>query len=105
MYSIRSLDVLSCAKVMGAIYGCLALILLPPLFLLSAFSFLLRGPNPQPYSALGLLFLGILAPILYGFIGFLMGALTAWVYNFAARQIGGIQLELKPAIANSQMWG
>jgi hypothetical protein len=61
--------------------------------------------NPQPYSALGLLFLGILAPILYGFIGFLMGALTAWVYNFAARRIGGIQLELKPAIANSQMWG
>lgn len=30
MYSIRSLDVSSCAKLMGAIYGCLALMVLPP---------------------------------------------------------------------------
>jgi len=26
MYSLRSLDVMSCAKMMGAIYGCLGLI-------------------------------------------------------------------------------
>jgi hypothetical protein len=103
MYSIRSLDVLSCAKLMGAIYGCLALIVVPPLVLLGGFSFLLHGSSPQPYWGLWLVLPAILAPILYGLIGFLMGALTAWVYNFAARQIGGIQLELRPVVANPQM--
>jgi len=103
MYSIRSLDVSSCAKLMGAIYGCLALIVLPPIVLLSGFSFLLRGPNPQPYWGLWLVLPVILAPILYGLIGFFIGALTAWVYNFAARQIGGIQLELRPVVGNPQM--
>jgi len=43
MYSIRSLDVLSCAKITGVIYGCLALIVVPPLVLWSAFSSLLHG--------------------------------------------------------------
>jgi hypothetical protein len=103
MYSIRSLDVSSCAKLMGAIYGCLALIVLPPIVLLSGFSFLLRGPNPQPYWGLWLVLPVILAPIIYGLIGFFIGALTAWVYNFAARQIGGIQLELRPVVGNPQM--
>jgi len=103
MYSIRSLDVLSCAKLMGAIYGCLALILVPPLVLFSGLSFLLRGSSPQPHWGLWLVLPAILAPILYGLIGFLFGALTGWVYNFAARQIGGIQLELRPVIPNPQM--
>jgi hypothetical protein len=45
----------------------------------------------------------VLAPFLYGLIGFFVGALSAWVYNFAARKIGGIRLELRPVIASLQM--
>lgn len=101
MYSIRSIDVLSCARMTGAIYGCVALIVLPPLVLWSGFSFLLRGPNPQHYWGLWLVLPALLAPILYGLIGFFMGVLAAWVYNFAARQIGGIHLELRPMISDS----
>jgi hypothetical protein len=103
MYSIRSLDVMSCAKLMGAIYGCLALIVLPPVVLMSGLSFLLSGSLPQPYWGLWLVLPVILAPLHYGLIGFLIGALTAWVYNFAARQIGGIQLELGPVIPSPSM--
>ncbi len=106
MYSIRSLDVMSCAKVTGAIYGCFALIVVPPLVLWSGFSFLLtgmQGSNPRPYWGLWLVFPAILAPILYGLLGFFIGALSAWIYNFAALKIGGIQLELRPEISNSQM--
>jgi len=48
------------------------------------------------------LFLGLLLPVGYGVMGFVMGAFTAWIYNVVARRIGGLQLELKPAAANSQ---
>jgi len=48
-----------------------------------------------------MLFLAILAPVIYGAMGFVIGALTAWIYNLVARRIGGIQLELKPVVANS----
>jgi hypothetical protein len=102
MYSIRSLDVMSCAKLTGAVYGCLALLVVPPLVLFSGFSFLLHRPN-QPYWELWMVLPAILAPILYGLIGFFLGALTAWVYNYAARQIGGIQLELRPVTPDSQI--
>ena len=44
--------------------------------------------------------LAMLAPVFYGVIGFIAGALTAWAYNFAAGQIGGVRLELRPAAAN-----
>jgi hypothetical protein len=57
----------------------------------------------QPYWGLWLALPVVLAPIVYGLIGFLMGALTAWAYNFAARQIGGIQLELRPVIPSPSM--
>ncbi|MFZ1132185.1 MAG: hypothetical protein WBV31_17850 [Terriglobales bacterium] len=106
MYSIRSLDVLSCAKITGVIYGCLALIVVPPLVLWSAFSSLLHGSQglSSPSSwGLGLVLPAVLAPFLYGLIGFFVGALSAWVYNFAARKIGGIRLELRPVIASLQM--
>ena len=46
--------------------------------------------------------LAILAPIMYAIMGFVMGAFSAWVYNFFARRIGGIRLELKAEAANSQ---
>jgi len=49
-----------------------------------------------------MLCLAIFAPIFYGIMGFLMGAFSAWVYNFFARRIGGIRLELKAEAANSQ---
>ncbi len=95
MYSLRSVDVMSCAKMMGAIYGCLGLIVLP-FFLLAGFANMLSGQGSMAF-----LFLAVLAPFLYGALGFVAGALTAWVYNVAARRIGSMQLELKPVAAHS----
>jgi hypothetical protein len=95
MYSLRSVDVMSCAKMMGTIYGCLGLIFLP-FFLLGGFGSLLFGQNSAKAPGIALLLLALLAPIIYGVMGFLMGAFTAWVYNLVARKIGGIRLELKP---------
>jgi hypothetical protein len=101
MYSLRSVDVMSCAKIMGAIYGSLALIFMP-FFLLAGFGSLLAGNKSGAYSGVAVMCLAILAPIMYGIMGFVMGAFSAWVYNFFARRIGGIRLELKAEAANSQ---
>ncbi len=35
----------------------------------------------------------IALPILYGFMGYVMGALVAVVYNFIAKRVGGIEFE------------
>jgi hypothetical protein len=101
MYSLRSVDVMSCAKIMGAIYGSLALIFLP-FFLLAGFGSLLAGHTSGVSSGIALICLAILAPIIYGIMGFVMGAFSAWVYNFFARRIGGIRLELKAEATISQ---
>jgi hypothetical protein len=104
MYSLRSVDVWSCAKIMGAIYGCLGVIFLPFLLLAGLASVLAgRGSGSESYySGVAMLCLAIFAPIFYGIMGFLVGAFSAWVYNFFARRIGGIRLELKAEAANSQ---
>ena len=42
-----------------------------------------------------MLFFAILLQVVYGVMGLLMGAFSAWVYNFVARRIGDIRLELR----------
>lgn len=37
----------------------------------------------------------VIFPIMYGIIGFLAGALMAWLYNTLSAKIGGIKLEIK----------
>ena len=37
----------------------------------------------------------IVFPILYGIMGFVMGIICAVVYNFLARKIGGVMVDLK----------
>ncbi|MFY9676872.1 MAG: hypothetical protein WCB53_11665 [Terriglobales bacterium] len=100
MYSLRSVNVMSCAKMMGAIYGGLFLVV-SPFLLLGGFAGILFGrTSPDSPGAL-LILLAILAPFFYGAVGFVMGAFTAWIYNLVARQIGGIRLELKTVVPNS----
>jgi hypothetical protein len=93
---------MSCAKVMGMIYGCLGLIVLP-FFLLGGFINLLLGnQSSQPLAGIAMWFLALLVPFIYGLMGFVMGAFSAWVYNLIARWIGGVKLELELIVTNSQ---
>jgi hypothetical protein len=40
---------------------------------------------------------GLIAPValllLYGFLGFVMGVISAWIYNVAAKRGGGVEIE------------
>ncbi len=98
MFTLRSVGVLSCAKIMGAIYGALGLLFLPFL-LIGGFASLMFGKGSEKMSGIAMLAIAILAPILYGAMGFVMGAFTAWIYNLFAGWIGGIRLELKADVA------
>ena len=95
MYSLRSVGVLSCAKIMGALYGCLGLIFVP-IFLLAGFAGMALGrEGAGAISGVAMLFMAIVFPFLYAALGFIFGALTAWIYNLVAGWVGGIELELK----------
>ena len=55
------------------------------------------------FSGVAMMFFAILAPFFYGGMGFVIGALMAWVYNMVAKRIGGIKIELQPAQTSSNM--
>jgi hypothetical protein len=52
----------------------------------------------QANSAIGgaaMLVLGILAPVLYGAMGFVFGAIGACIYILIAKRLGGIEIQLE----------
>jgi hypothetical protein len=98
MHTIKSIGVLSVAKIVGAMYGAMGLLLMP--------FFLLMGvvgpwlPNQNGRNPFGLMFglvLGLFAPVVYGVMGFVFGALGAFVYNLMAKWIGGIEVQVQPS--------
>jgi len=54
----------------------------------------LVGLAKRDFTTLGLSVLMVVAPLLYAGLGFLVGAITAWIYNLVAGRIGGIEIEL-----------
>jgi len=98
---IKSIRVLSLAKVMAVIYAGIGLIagLIFSFFALlgTAFGTAFQDAN-GPEAIFGVLFgVGavIVLPILYGLMGFLGGLLTSAIYNVAARLMGGLELEVE----------
>ena len=98
MHIVRSVGVLSVAKILGLIYACLGLIF-APFFLLIGTLGSLAGQNRTPFAGMFGIVFALFMPILYGFIGFVCGALGALLYNLFAKLVGGfeLELELRPA--------
>ena len=98
MHILKSVGVLSVAKIMGLVYGCMG-ILLMPFFLIIGLVGSLAGQKDQPFAgafpgAIGIVF-AILAPFFYGIMGFVTGAIGAFLYNLLAKWVGGLELELE----------
>jgi hypothetical protein len=94
---LKKVGVLSCAKMFGAVYAALGLVIgvCVAIFSLLGSAF---GATKQA-GAFGVIFgVGavIFLPILYGVLGFLGGALCAFLYNVISDALGGIELELEP---------
>jgi hypothetical protein len=94
MHTIKSVGVLSAAKIMGAVYGVLGLIFLP-IFLVAGILGSFSGGRAAAFGAMGALILAVLFPIFYGAVGFVAGAIGALLYNLFARWIGGVEVEVQ----------
>ena len=96
---IRRVGVLSLAKISAALRGAMGLIL----GILFALASLLGGAESQvardvvaPKIITMLFGFGAIVamPLLYLIAGFLIGGVSAFVYNFFARLAGGLELEV-----------
>jgi|SRR5271156_5974449 hypothetical protein len=94
MHIVKSVGVLSVAKIMGLIYACLGLILIP-FFLLMGLMGTLAGKQQSPFAGMIGLVFAFLAPIIYGVMGFIAGAIGAALYNLFAKWIGGIEVQVE----------
>jgi hypothetical protein len=93
MYIVKSVGVMSVAKIMGLLYACLGLLVIP-FVLLGALLGAFAGQNSSSFAGIVGVGLAILAPFLYGALGFIFGALGALLYNLIARWVGGFELEM-----------
>jgi hypothetical protein len=96
MHIIKSVGVLSVAKMMGLIQACLGVVLIP-FFLLVGLAGTLAGRQESPFAGMLGLVLAFGMPIFYGVLGFIMGAIGAALYNLFAKWIGGIELQVQSA--------
>jgi hypothetical protein len=99
MQRIRSVGVLSCAKMLGILYGCMALLFVP-IALIGGLASLATQQTNSAIGGAAMLAFGIIAPFLYAGIGFVFGAIGAWIYNLIAKWLGGIEIELEPPAAH-----
>jgi hypothetical protein len=98
---IRRISPLQAGKMLGALYACMGLILLP-FFALAAVAGAFApsaeqsagAPAPALFAAMMFGF-GIFMPIIYGVMGFIGGIIAAALYNVFARWIGGIEVEVE----------
>jgi hypothetical protein len=88
---IRSVRVLSAAKVNALLYGILGLLIAP--FMLLGPGLAMAGGERRGFG--GAIVVAILLPFCYGVIGFLSGAVLAFIYNAISHAIGGIEVELE----------
>ncbi len=94
MVRLRSVDVMSCAKVYAILH--MAIGILFGLFLvLIGLVGLAAAPGHQKLGMVGMIVVAALSPFLYGILGFILGAIGALLYNWIASAVGGIQMELE----------
>ena len=99
MKELKHIDVLSLAKVsavLSAIWGFIAALLSLPFLAYGAQMASLAGAAATPIplmAGIGVLII-VVMPILMAIMGFVMGAVGAFLYNVVAGWVGGVKLDL-----------
>jgi hypothetical protein len=100
MHIIKSVGVLSVAKMMGLVQACFGVVLIP-FFLLIGLAGTMVGRQETPLAGMFGLVFAFCMPIFYGVLGFIMGAIGAALYNVFAKWIGGIEVQVQSASPQS----
>ena len=94
---LKSVGVLSAAKIVGLMYAILGLIM--GLFFAAIFSMIpMTDANPDMPTWLAPMFgtgAILIMPIFYGCMGFVGGAIAAAIYNALSGMMGGLELRLE----------
>lgn len=90
----KSIGPLHLGKMAACLYGAMGLLFTPVFLLMSAISAHLPAGQRGMFAQMGVGFV-VAAPFLYAAIGFVVGWVSATVYNFVARQINGIETEVE----------
>jgi len=96
MFRLRSIGVLSAAKIFAVIQGAIG-ILVGFFFLIFAIVGAAIVPGQRKLGMIGMIIAAMLMPVIYAAIGFVVGAIWAAVYNLASQSIGGLELQLDSA--------
>lgn len=98
MHIVKSVGVMSVAKVMGLIYGCMGLIFVP-IFLIAGVAGSVAGDKSAMLGGVIGIVLAVLMPVFYGGMGFVTGAIGALLYNLFAGWVGGFELKLETVLS------
>jgi hypothetical protein len=93
MFRLRSIGVFSSAKILAVIHGVLG-ILIGFVFLVIGVAGVFGAPVEQKLGMAGLILLAVLIPVFYAVLGFVAGAIWAFVYNLVAQYVGGLILRV-----------
>jgi hypothetical protein len=104
MYRIRRFGVIKTANIVALIYVLVILIFIVP------FAVLVLAASPRNVAAAstaGVLALGLFGVVFYGAFGWIFAAVACLLYNFAARYVGGIEVQVEPVAPPTAgpVWG
>ncbi|MFA6986729.1 MAG: hypothetical protein WC213_11040 [Arenimonas sp.] len=99
---IKSMGVVSLAKLMGLLYAALGFLIgaLFALFSLLGGGALLAAGGDEAGLGMGMmaglgLFAIVLFPVFYGVLGFVSGLICAFLFNLTAKFTGGLEIEVQ----------
>ncbi|MDB6113209.1 MAG: hypothetical protein JWQ62_154 [Lacunisphaera sp.] len=96
---LKRIAPLQAGKILGVFYALISLLFVPfMLFFMAMGSLVSRNqPNAAPFPLMFGMGIGFMVflPVLYGIMGFIFGALSAWIYNLLAKWLGGFELEFE----------
>jgi hypothetical protein len=96
--TLKRVSVLQAGKITGILYACLAVVFIP--FVMIAIMAQRMNPNHAsgPFAFIGLGF-AIFMPVIYGVMGFILGVISAAIYNLVASWVGGLEFEVEESPA------
>jgi len=96
--TLKRIEPLQLGKISGALYGLMSLIFVPFVLLFAAIPTFMPHAENIPNATITIaiaLAMAVFLPIMYAVMGFIIGIISAFLYNFIAKRIGGIQVDVE----------